>query len=62
MWFHPVLGVTAAFGSVPALGEHPGGAGGRAGVRMPPVRRAGRESGEAAEARRGAGQQTSTEK
>lgn len=59
---HPVLGAPAALGSVPALGEHPGGAGGRAGVRLPPVRRAGGQSGPAAEARRGSDQQTSTEK
>lgn len=59
---HPVLGAPAALGSIPALGEHPGGAGGRAGVHLPPVWRAGGQSGPAAEARRRAGQQASAEK
>lgn len=59
---HPVLGAPAALGSVPPLGEHPGGPGGRAGVRLPPLRRAGGQSGPAAEARRRAGQQASAEK
>lgn len=58
----PVLGAPAALRSVPALGEHPGGAGGRAGVHLPPVLRAGGQSGPAAEARRRSDQQASTEK
>lgn len=53
----PVLGAAAALGSVPALGEHPGGAGRGAGVRVPPLRRAGGQTGPVAEARRRAAQQ-----
>lgn len=52
-----VLGAAAALRSVPALGEHPGGAGGRAGVRVPPLRRAGGQSAPSAEACRPTAQQ-----
>lgn len=56
---HPLLGAPAALGFVPSLGEHPGGAGGRTGVHLPPILRAGRKSGAAAEARRRSDQQAS---
>lgn len=56
------LRAAAALGSVPALGEHPGGAGGGASVRVPALRCAGGQSGPAPEARRSSDQQTSTER
>lgn len=59
---HPVLAAPAALRSVPALGEHPGGAGGGPGDYLPPVLRAGGQSGQAAEARHGSDQQASAER
>lgn len=59
---HPELAAPTALRSVPTLGEHPGGAGGRPGDYLPPVLRAGGQSGPAAEARHGSDQQASAER
>ena len=59
---HPELAAPAALRSVPALGEHPGGAGGGPGDYLPAVVRAGGQGGPAAEARHGSDQQASAER
>lgn len=59
---HPELAASTALRSVPALGEHPGGAGGGPGDYLPPVLRAGGQSAPAAEARHGSDQQASSER
>lgn len=59
---HPELAAPTALRSVPALGEHPGGAGGGPGDHLPPVLRAGGQSGPTAEARHGSDQPGSAER
>lgn len=59
---HPQLAAPTALRSVPALGEHPGGAGGGPGDSLPPLLRAGGQSGSAAEARHRSDQQASAER